>query len=1237
MVLDLIRQFPFKEEKIMNTKEFYCDFKNDIMGWKTNHGEDYTNGNALVLHNNDDVVKNVWHEVEPSDVYTIETRIKINSTGREQGMKLERGHMRLFSYFYMGCIKFMGADGSYEVKLDHPGDWNTIKIRVIEKTAFVYMNGKLAVVYPLGPWRSDSCQLTYFLRARDTTGIPDIEVDYVKYTPEIGAIKIVSPEDGMVIKNGTEITLEAEVDPSIPNITYYINDIPVSTPKAANDTKFTWNFPVAGNYYITAKHGDSSALGRWLTVTEGDGCVKPTVVCDKKELAFGEKVTFSLDTALGNVKNITYFVNGVKADAEYTPSVAGKCLVYAKIEYNDCSYMLTDESTFTVTANTCEGVTLQSGYTLDFKASAGTKLLASDGIYALEFGHDGENAVYMTADGERKYKLGCGAYLMQIDGGVCDVYFEKQFAFSFRMPITYKSNGITAENADGLVISGFNGTRYIDKTKPVAGFSREYALEFTVDTPRDFTIKVKDGSYLIDLTAKDRIITAATYPNGAAGVVETEALCQLTEGRHAYRIPVANGIAQLFVDNVWAYSFRLPNMESSCSVELFDIDGIQIRETYDRYIFEDNFDNKAELPSSAYYSVTDGVKADFENGTMTIIPTNAPMATEYVTYIKAYANAPIFEADICVDSASEGGAYLTARYTNEYRHLRAGYNFTEGAWQIFTVQAKKESLLANVPAKFPFGKTVKLALNVCKNKACLNVNGATVACTNEVDLPFYGVIGFITDKVTLKVTHVGYVGCGRPIPNSATFINDASTPEIFELEPGHIICTTGRLYESFDDGLTFNQAANPGFSNNTIKLSSGTMVSMHRRVADGGYIDYAHITKDDGKTWEGPFPVQDYVINRITMNNKLTEGLNGRLLFASGESGDGVEGEGGIRVFYSDDEGRTWKGASVRLFDGTVVGGKNEARMDVHNTEVNCQESKIAVMPDGTMRLYVRTDEGFLYYSTSTDNGETWSAKMYTTPFITVLSAYNIELDPHTGDYYMAWEYNVKNDHKTIQYPRTRVALAVSRDKMRTWEYVADIDEVADSNGNFGHMNIGLKPTLNAVYVDAVKYNPDSEGKFPGKNYMVRVAKNTMKTTARFSRPHLVCTKTVNVIEAEPMKNLLIVSADGKYAKLGEKNYEFTDAKAGYVSLAAVASFAGGTLTVDGGSAVVKVADFEAKFTVGTDGVQNSADGMIVPVSCLETVFGRKTFTASNGNTICCFDRFNMADTDKIARTAFWN
>jgi len=1236
----------------MSVNSLIYDFKNDITGWKTNHGEDFANGNAMVLRNPDDVVKNVWYDVEPAEVYTIETRLKIKSTGREQGMKLERGHMRLFAYFYMGSIKCMGADGSYDIKLDHPGDFNTIKFRVIEKTAFVYMNGNLKAILPLGPWRSDSCQLTYFLRARGAEGIPEVEVDYVNYIPEVQKLVITSPDDKVTVKCGTEVTFDTKLcDTSVKSFRYYLNDTPISGEMTQDNTKLTWSFPMAGNYYITAKTEDYTALGKWITVTEGMGSAKPAVVVNRDELSFGEKAVLSLNCNPEDVKKITYYADNTETEAQFVPSKVGKTLVFAKIEYNNGSYLLTDTTSFTVSASHTDGVKLKRNYNLNFTAKEGTEISASDGAYALDMTFGIKKAVYMTADGEQSYELGCGKYLLQIDSGVCDVYYEDQFAFSFRMPVTYAANGISAKDADGLVITGFNSELYASGDCALPDFSNEYALEFAVDTPRDFTMKLCDGAYYIDLTAKDRVLTAKTYPNGAAGVVETDNIGYLGEGRHIYRIPVANGIAQLFVDNVWVYSFRLPTLECDASITMFDIGGVLIRETNDRYVFEDNFDGKAELDSSVYYSVTDGVKASFENGAMTVSPSGTEDAKECIAYLKAYANNPVFKASVKVDSATDGGVYLAARYTCEYRWLRAGYDFAEKAWKIESMHNKAQTL-ASVAADYPFGEDVKLEFKVNKNNAALYVNGKETASADNVELAYYGVIGVMADKVTVKVTNIGYVGTGRPIPGSATFLNGASTPEIFEHSPGNIYCIqSGRnMYESTDDGLTFVKTERPGYSNNTIRLKSGTIVAIHRKPADNGYIDYSYVSTDDGKTFEGPYPVQDYIINRITMNNKLTEGLNGRLLFASGESGDGVEGEGGIRVFYTDDEGRSWKGSSVRLYDGTVVGGKNEARMDVHNTEVNCQESKIAVMPDGTMRLYVRTDEGFLYYSTSTDNGETWSAKMYTTPFITVLSAYNIEPDPVNGDYYMAWEYNLKNDHKTIQYPRTRVALAVSRDKMRTWEYVADIDEVADNNGDFGHMNIGLRATTNAVFVDAVKYNPDGTGKKPGCNYLVRVAKNTMKTTARFTRPHFVGVKgTANLLEAESMKNLLLVSTDGKYAKLGAKNFEFAEPKAGYVPLAAVASFVGATVTKNGGEATVRIADFEAKFTAGAryatvNGkeialcapIMVGGDGITVSTEAVAEVFGRKM--AVIGDTVVYyFDRLGVANVEKLAQTAFWN
>ena len=78
--------------------------------------------------------------------------------------------------------------------------------------------------------------------------------------------------------------------------------------------------------------------------------------------------------------------------------------------------------------------------------------------------------------------------------------------------------------------------------------------------------------------------------------------------------------------------------------------------------------------------------------------------------------------------------------------------------------------------------------------------------------------------------------------------------------------------------------------------------------------------------------------------------------------------------------------------------------------------------------------------------------------------------DPHTGAIYAAWEYNNINDSGQIQYPRTRIGLAVSYDNAKTWYYVADLDELNQPNSNtMAHWNLGVWPTKDAVFVSAGK------------------------------------------------------------------------------------------------------------------------------------------------------------------------
>lgn len=1252
----------------MDTQEMRCNFKGSIDDWVIDPAVDFAGDSSLTVRTNVDAVKNVWHTVTPSRSYTAEFKIKITGFGRENGFKLERKDVRLMVYFKHDGVSCVGTTGSVEAFCNLT-EWTTCTFRVVGNICSVSVNGKPQFAYEMPTWHSDSDKLTFFMRARPNGAETKMELEYVNFIPDMLGIEVVSPAPKTSAACGEPVAFKAAVaKDDIPYVDFFANGTFIGRADKDSGYTMTCDNLKPGNYFIISKYGDMTSIGNDLTVTASS---HSAVQVSNTAPRLGETLTLSMGALPNGTVKAVYYVDGKESADTFKVDFVGKAIIKAKLFYADGSYSFTEGTAVVSTADTGNPATeLKSNYDLTYTAENGALVNASDGVYALEIAHTENGIKYLTADGERTYSLPFGKFRLQIDSGVCDAYFNDQFALSWRMPITDKQSGITYVNARDLTVTGHNADIFTLENnggmlQPLSAFGFDYAAEFVLDEPRDFSLMLRDGAYCMELYAKDCVLRGKTYPNGSKGVVEEDVFCTLPAGRHAYRIPVVNGIAQLFIDNLWAYSFRLPVSNSMRCAKFEGIDKLVIRETDDLYAFVDNFDGSAELPSKVYYSTDPGVKADFIKGAMLLCPAHEDADTvlapsgeyepkTYTAYIKAYAYDPVTEATVNVEKANRGGVYITTRYVNAYRYVLAGYNFESGAWEIKAMNNAKLTVPAAKCASFPFGKDVSLKFVLDGAKASLYVDGKIMLTTDMVDVKYYGVAGIRAEHVCVKVTRFAYTGTGRPCPSAATFMNHAGSPEVFEYAPGNIYMISGprRMLESTDDGITFRYVERPGYYNNTIRLKSGTIVSTHREIANSDkdtWIDYALVSTDNGATFEGPFPVQDYDINRITMNNKLTQASNGRLFLASGESGDGVEGEGGIRVFYSDDEGRTWKGSNILALDGkTVISGKNEARMDVTNTEVNCQESRVVEMPDGTLRLYVRTDEGFLYYSISTDNGMTWTASMQTSEFITVLSAYNIELDPYTGDYYTAWEYNVKNDSRTIQGPRTRVALAVSRDKMKSWEYVADIDEVANFN-QFGHMNIGLKPTKTAVYVDAVKYPPNSEGKTPGCNYAVRVAKDTMKTTARFTKVHSVCPPVRSLVTEEAVKNMLLMKKDGSELLINDRYVPVTEAKAGYILLSAVAGCIGAELNETESTSTVTFGNAETVFTAGSDKVlvdgteyslsahaELTQKGIIIPADALNTVFGRTFTAADDGTMISVFDRYGMLDINELASYAPW-
>lgn len=1392
---------------ILGERTMETHFNKDSGGWDINAAYDSVSGGAMTL-TADTPTRNITHKVDTKTKCEIEFRYKMNKHGGECGFKYEFAGQRVFIQFLPNSTRVVQyGDTQTMVKNINQYEYNTYKFVIDGSRCALYLNGEYQFTYtlPLREKPANPDELSFFVNSSS------VSLDYVTFESKDAPIFAEFLTSGLMHQEGGRATVKATCVDKVagaPYVEYYANGTYIGKATADEDYTLTWRGLVSGTYLIEAKYGEYTS-DRLILEVASPG-LNTNVSLNKNSFAVGEAVQLGLTRNLANMQSVVYYVNGAAVYGNtVTADTVGRNSVTALITYSDGSFAYTDRVYYDVVADIHSGVKFLPSYIAEYEATEGSKLTASDGAYLLDIAHSAGAVTYATSDGIETYRLGLGKYRLQVDGGICDVYYNGQFAFSYRMPVTDIANGISVSTVAGLHLVGLNGTLAVVPSDgavyDIPDIGQKYAIEFVLDGKKDFGIAMSDGAWETNLTASGGTVSVNTYPNLSHGIVEVDEAFTLEDGKHICRISVVNGLAQIFVDNVWKHSFRMPQTFTAPYISSVGAGTVTVRQAEDLYVFSDSFDGSGELDSSVYWEERDGVNAVFENGAMILSPdkdadeednskvlnvtfdsdegvfsgdgysikdgimtvknsdpmlskniiaeveaskdfvlevrarvtgfgVETGMKLEYPTHriiayfdkagtitvrssdgnftatvntaewhtykfvvtnaskcelfidgesrgtfdlparnhtknvmtffskprdgqttcievdsvlyqrkdaavvndiktatLKAISLYPTVGATVKVNEADKGGVYLTARYDSKYNNLLAGYNFDSKKWEIVR-NSGASKVLAFVPGEFPLGREVKLELTVEGSNAVLYVDGRRTVSSMYVSALMYGSVGVSVDRVTAEVLDYSYSGTSRPIPGATTVINDAVTPEVFEFAKDNIYLITdgGNGYESADDGITWKKTSFGKYSKNTVRLASGTIVYCVRKSEGTDlYVDYTYVSTDNGETWEGPFPVQSYIRNRITMNCKFTEASSGRLFFVSGEAGHGVEDEGGFRVFYSDDEGRTWKGSNMLCLDGvTVLSGGDEARIDLENTGVNAQECMVVEMPDGTLRVYGRTDEGFLYYSVSTDNGTTWSAEMHTTPIMAVLSAYQVARDPYTGDYYAAWEYNVVNDNLIEQRPRNRVALAVSRDGMKTWEYVGDIHISLNDYQANAHYNIGMRVTSTAVYVDVIhaSYIAGADGSQASVNYMVRVDKSTMKTTERFTGAIPMSVTVPTLAGGQLIESSMAVSADGARAFTGDKMFTISAPMAGYVPAHVLADHLGAVCKSDNRTATLTLGTVDYVFTAGKTAVNageksfaltkapvSGKSGIMIPLTALSDVFGRLLITTTNG------------------------
>jgi sialidase-1 len=182
---------------------------------------------------------------------------------------------------------------------------------------------------------------------------------------------------------------------------------------------------------------------------------------------------------------------------------------------------------------------------------------------------------------------------------------------------------------------------------------------------------------------------------------------------------------------------------------------------------------------------------------------------------------------------------------------------------------------------------------------------------------------------------------------------------------------------------------------------------------------------DDTRTWSAPVVVTADEGYHVMNNGRVIQLRSGRLLapVASTKQVWTKNDDFRTRVYFSDDDGRTWK----------------RSRSEARAPKRGAMEPGLVEMKDGRVMQIIRTQTGFIWRCFSSDGGDTW----------TEAEPWNIEspespatlkVVPDTGEWLLVWNPKVswQNPEKTVLGanhggPRTPLTAMISRDEGLTW------------------------------------------------------------------------------------------------------------------------------------------------------------------------------------------------------------